>query len=321
MTEDEATPAPDEVEELDDADVEELTEEEMAARLDAVLKAMEEGGDSESGAPDEDDFESPDELEVEDDDEPEAEEASDADGSPPASTGAADLDTPDPAAEEAEDDGERWGAVEDVEEEDLELRPTDEPKTDEDRWDEVDDRAEADVGIEDVEEQLDDPWAPVDSGAVPPDLAVEPPPPLEFPPPVATLRRAGEPRPQAPRSLPWRGSATLLDPDLPDLLYIADVSARYSRLLVAAWEWDESEPGGRAIRLRLSDDGPEHPVTAVAPHEAILDAELRIDGATLRLRLALAIVRDERGLRLGRDALAGRFQVDPARSDWADEEG
>jgi hypothetical protein len=137
--------------------------------------------------------------------------------------------------------------------------------------------------------------------------------------PVARLASAGPRRRPAPtRSLPWRGTTRLREPDLGDLLFIADATSERSRLLVATWGWNEDAPGGTGLRLRLTDDGPELLLPAAAPHEAALEVRLLLDDQSVRTRLALAADREQRGVRLGRDVLAGRFQVDPGADAWPD---
>ena len=230
-----------------------------------------------------------------------------------------DLGTPDPAAEQEVEAEERWDPVDDTGQDDLELQATEQPKTQEEVWDDVPDDQEADLVLVDVEERTGDPWGEVQGNdySAPP----EPPPPAPVQPVPPVARRAtDEPahRPAPSRSLPWRGTTSLREPDLPDLLYVADVTSERSRLLVAAWEWDEDQPGGTGLRFRLADDGPELVLPAVAPHEAALDVRLVLEGESVRIRLALALGREQRGVRLGRDLLAGRFQVDPGRDAWPD---
>ena len=304
----------------------ELSEDEMAARLDEAIGRLDEAAEAD---PDQSD-----EVEVRIEDDEEEADGDEADDVAPApSLGdvilsvaegrpapAEDVDTPDPAAEEAQDAEERWGAVDDDGESDLALQATDQPKTHDEIWGEVADTAKEDLVLLDVEERSGNPWSKLSGNEAPEEAPIDLGPRFEAPPPVA--RRATEAPRRAPppsRSLPWRGITALREPELPDLLYIADAASERSTLLVAAWEWSEAEPAGHLLRLRLADDGPEVEWRAAAPHEPAIEARLVLEGESIRTRLALALAREQRGLRLGRDVLAGRFQVDPGTDAWPDE--
>lgn len=300
----------------------ELSEEEMAARLDEAIDRLSQAGDSEPDGSDEV------EIRIEDDEENGEEAPAPVLGDVILSVAERketakeeDLDTPDPAAEEEIEAEVRWDPVNDQDEPDLVLEATDQPKTHDDLWEAVPDGEDEDLTLVDVEERAGDPWGPVGEAAPPLDPPVRPTTTVELPPPVARRASDGPLRRTPPsRSLPWRGITSLLEPDLPDLLYIVDVSAERSCLLVAAWAWDEDEPAGSRLRLRLADDGPELLWPASAPHEAAIEARLVLDGKGHRIRLALEVGRDQRGLRLGRDVLAGRFQVDAGTDAWPEEE-
>ncbi|MCP4868888.1 MAG: hypothetical protein GY898_09225 [Proteobacteria bacterium] len=231
------------------------------------------------------------------------------------------------AAPEEPDRPELWVPVEDVTAGDIELIATEEPITEDTLWDQVQDTEVDDMEITAAAQvELKDPWAPIGNEPLDPDpgvLAVPPPPPLELPPPVALLLESGEAQPIAAapaatpaKTLPWRGTARIESPILPDQLYVADVTQEGSHLLVAAWELAEDAPGGRLLRVRLADDGAEIELEAAAPHEPSVALEVTVAGHTLSVRAALTIERGERGLRLGRDVLAGRFIVDPSTSNW-----
>ncbi len=241
----------------------------------------------------------------------------------------ADVETPDPAADEA-GTSVHWEPITDEGEPDLELIETEEPLTDDDRWGPVQDADLPDLAIEATEEVIRDPWGPVDpkadAEAMQAALAVPSPPRLELPPPVSVLLEdSGEhaPPPARPAAtagaeprLPWRGTAVVQSPTLPDQLYVADVTQETTQLLVAAWELVEEEPGGRRVRVRLTDDGDAIELETTAPHEPRVALEVEVAGHVLEVRAALTVERAERGLRLGRDVLAGRFTVDPSTSNW-----
>jgi hypothetical protein len=237
-----------------------------------------------------------------------------------------DLETPDPAAADDDPSGDRWAPIQDLETPDLELIATDEPVSDEVRWAPIQDEELDDVVIEAGTEILVDPWGTL--GAMPSDqeteglVTVPAAPVLELPPPVAQLLGDEPDRPVAraepPRleALPWRGTAHIVTPELPDQLYIADVTRETSQLLVAAWELVEDEPGGRLVQVRLADDSGPIELETTAPHEPLVVLEVEIGRTSLTVRAALTVERGERGLRLGRDVLAGRFTVDPSTSNW-----
>jgi|GEM_PF-6816254 len=165
-------------------------------------------------------------------------------------------------------------------------------------WADVDDLDQVDVALApEVVPESEDAWAPVDEQPVPmPPPAAAPP----LPPPLPASAAPTKPR----RSLPWRGVATCQAPELPSLLCTCDTTAAASTLLVAAWEPSEA---GR-VQFRLSDDG--NWVDALLAPGDCVDLAIELDGESLTVRAALSVGAGHRGLRLGRDALAGRFLVD-----------
>jgi hypothetical protein len=225
-----------------------------------------------------------------------------------------DLDIPDEDEAPPED---VWSAVEDAVRPDVPLPDTEaDAVPPEETWSDIEDVSRPDLEVEALLEPTpEDPWVPVDYGAM-----------VEAEPVKRTLEDRGfrlprTPGPallQPPRTLPWRGTVDVLDPELPALVCVADATSTGSRLLVAAWSWVDESAGDR-LRFRLSDDGPELDIAPSTPHEAVLETTVRILDQELRVRLHLEAVRDERGVVLGRDVLAGRFVVDPARQDWSDE--
>lgn len=226
-----------------------------------------------------------------------------------------DLDIPDEDAAPREDP---WVPVDDAVGDDVALPLLEDESVEENPWQPTDDAVAADVELPELVEGVrEDPWQPVPFGPVPEALSVRralPTSPFELP----RSRRGAAPL-QTARTIPWRSTADLMEPNLPSLLCVADVTATGSRLLVAAWSWVDEGTGDR-LRFRLSDDGSELEASASTPHEAALETTIRLADQELRLRLHLEAVRDQRGVVLGRDVLAGRFVVDPARDDWSEED-
>lgn len=238
--------------------------------------------------------------------------------------GLTDLDE-EAVADDEEEREDRWGAVTDLDEPDTELEVVDDLLPDQpDPWADVQDEAEPDLLLEpELQEHPEDPWGPVGSGpALGPTLAVVDHAPLQLPPPAPLAGTESEPAARTgPRHpLPWRGRARLLGPDLPELMYVADVARERTVLLVASWAWADDEPGARRLRLRLADDGPEVEVETAAPHEAAMACEIEIEGRSLPARVAVVADRSDRGLHIGRDVLATRFVVDPSTAKWPEDD-
>ncbi len=228
-----------------------------------------------------------------------------------------DIDIPDEDEDRRQD---FWTSVEDGGGEDLAVPMHDrEGEVPDEAWDSIDDTARDDLTLRYAEDQPPpDPWVPVDYGAVPlPEGGIRLTREPGFALPLATPQPLLLP---TPRTLPWRSTADLLDPPLPALLCVADPTVTGSRLLVAAWAWAD-EAAGDCLRFRISDDGPELEVSPSSPHEAALESILKIRGHEVPVRLHLEAVRDQRGVVLGRDVLAGRFVVDPGSEDWSEDEG
>lgn len=297
----------------------EITEEEMAARLDEAIEQL---SRSEEGDPQADDSSGDVEVLVQEEAPEPAPLVGDAiltaADAHRAAVDPEDIDTPDPAAEEQGEEAQRWTPVGDGDQDDMELRPTEQPKTEQDLWGATEEPDDGDMELADVEERPEEPWGPL-----PREVPMEPGrsfEPAAHPPPLLV---AGPDRPRRrppAESLPWRGTVRVVEPRLPDLLFVVDVQAERSRLLVAAWDWDEQEPGNRLLRLRLADDGPGLSVPAAAPNEAAIEARLALGSGIVPVRLSLCVERGARGIRLGRDALAGRFQVDAGADEWARED-
>lgn len=212
-----------------------------------------------------------------------------------------------------------WEAVDDLDQGDL-PDPLDEPDDEslDSPWAAIEDLEEADqsaIDPQDDEEQTPDPWSDVDE--LPDPLAELPAarPPVVIPaalhmPPMSEWKTTSS----KPRQLGWRSSARLLSPDVGELVCVADPAAATSRLLVASWESTSSQ-GMASVSFRVADDGPQYQAHASRGGEGLLDCELELEGELLALRIQLESAREERGLRLGRDALMGHFLVDPSKDD------
>ena len=208
-----------------------------------------------------------------------------------------------------------WEAVSDLEECDDDDPPPEVDEEPKEFWNEVGDDSEADLVLEFGNSEDGDSgkaWEPVDHEAPAPSLKapsrrqnLAPPDPLLLP------RHKGTELLPGPRTpLPWRAVARVAPLGLADLLCIADPCSSHSELHVADWEWVEERPGGCTIRLHLADDGPALEAETVGPHELALACTVEVADHRLQLRLQVVRSRTSRGIRLGRDVLAGRFLVD-----------
>ncbi|MBJ95164.1 MAG: hypothetical protein CMP23_11930 [Rickettsiales bacterium] len=208
-----------------------------------------------------------------------------------------------------------WEAVSDLHEPDVPapLDDIEESSTDE-TWAAVDDLNEEDCESIDPLNQEQTPPDPWSNDEFPNPLAAlpDPPPPVVVPhdlqmPPMSEWRDSTSEKPQ----LAWRGIARVLSPELGSVVYVADPSRAESRLLVASWEPSAGETL-TSIGIRLADDGALHEAPASRTGNDLVEAQIELGGKTLALHLKLEVGRDERGLRLGRDILAGAFLIDPA---------
>ena len=212
-----------------------------------------------------------------------------------------------------------WESVDDLGEADVD-DPLDEPEEEsiDEPWAAVQDLEavdEAAIDPQEDEEAAPDPWSEESDLPDPLDMLPAPPPPVVIPPslqmpPMNEWKSSSE----RARKLPWRTSARLLSPDLGKQICVADPSAPISRLLVAAWEPIDSQ-GLASISFRVADDGPQFNAPASRGGDGVLDCELELEGEVIALRLQLEAAREERGLRLGRDVLAGDFLVDSSRDE------
>lgn len=210
-----------------------------------------------------------------------------------------------------------WEAVDDLANSDL-PNPLDELEDEslDEPWAAIEDLSAADhsaIDPQEDEQEAPDPWSEIDELLDP--LAALPAarPPVIIPaslhmPPMSEWKKT----PAKPRHLPWRSSARMLSPDLGEVVCVADPAAAVSRLLVATWEHTSSQ-GLASVSFRVADDGPQYQAPASRGGEGLLDCELQLEGEVLALRVQLVTAREERGLRLGRDALIGHFLVDPSK--------
>lgn len=207
-----------------------------------------------------------------------------------------------------------WEPVDDLGDDDVATPDAapEELRTPEDPFAPVDDLdADDDVELAPLtEEAPPDPWsdAPEDQPA---EITLGTAPPLLLP-VWAPPRQLPAPEDVEVAPLPWRSAAELLAPMAGRLLCVADPRAPESCLLVSTWEWLEDE---EHLRFRLADDGEGVVVRAARTDEPIVAVRLRVGGQELDVELRLVAERADRGVRLGRDALSGRFLVDPARDE------
>ena len=225
-----------------------------------------------------------------------------------------------PASEEDEGNQEAlWTPVADLEEPDISLPgPVDENQYKSSPWQPVADMDGDELTIEldrlQKEDMPSDPWGPVHSTPETEPIGVRPSAKVAvaLPPPLLPVHDDPDLLSSPERSIPWRCTANINEPDLVAVSCVADPTSEQSRLLVASWDWVPEAPGGTRLRFRLADDGEFIDSEAAEAHLPALDCTIQIGDDTLRGRLLLETSRDERGLRLGRDQLAGRFVVDPS---------
>ncbi len=215
-----------------------------------------------------------------------------------------------------DDDGrdpEVWLPVTDLDEGDIPILDVAQPDT-ADRWTPVDDRADGDVPVEvDDDVAREDPWADVvDDGEPEPERAALPapvPPPAPLRPPTRDPRR-----PLVPRVLPWRSLVTPLAPEMGRTLLTTDPTRDRSALLVSSWSWLDTA-GEPLLHFRLADDAAAVTVRSEAADHALVRCTLAPAGVPVEVLLEVETTREGVGIVLGRDALAGRFLVDPGREE------
>ena len=220
--------------------------------------------------------------------------------------------------DEALDDRSVWEPVDDLDEAEMPDPSQIAAPPETDPWDAANDLDEADFPLDtapaDAPEQ--DPWGPLPG----PDSSAAPPPsgfPILPPPAAATLllpTSALRREAPAPRTIPWRLPAQVTHPVHARLLAVAAPRSEVSRLLVASWEWADTEC--EHLRFRLTDDGDDTIVRVAHAGQAVIALTLRMQGVLFEVEADVAADRGERGLLLGRDALADRFLVDAGREDW-----
>lgn len=162
-----------------------------------------------------------------------------------------------------------------------------------------------DLGLPPVEAPDAEIWDTLATGQGPPGRQAPIRPALELP---SWARRVGA-SPSPPRLIPWRLQARHLRPDLGRRLVVANPASAETTLAVAAFGWKSAE----ALWLRLDDDSAEIVVPAIGSTDARMEFTLRIADRVIDGSARLVASQGERGFFLGRDVLAGRFTVDPAR--------
>ncbi len=220
--------------------------------------------------------------------------------------------------EEPPSDATAWDAVHDLGDPDLEEPSTLAAALVDDPWAPVDDASAGDLSFDPsgTGEAPEDPWGALDT-ATPPDL----PSPSSLPvlqspansPVLLPLSHLVRSVP-APRSIPWRLPAEILEPVAGRVVVIASPRLRGSRLLVSDWGWADEQQ--ELVRFRLADDGGDTVTRVENPGKPVIALRLHIAGIDIAAEVTLMIDRAERGLLLGRDVLAGRFLVDAGREDW-----
>lgn len=218
--------------------------------------------------------------------------------------------------DETPDDDTVWEPVEDANAPDLDDPAALADVPSDDPWETTEDATGPDLEFDPStsHDPPEDPWGPLDGAAneaIPALSAL----PVLPPPSAATLLLPTSHAPRstpAPRTIPWRLPAEVLEPMTARLVVMTAPNLESSRLLVARWEWEDEEH----LRFRLTDDGAEVVTRAQSPGHPVVGFRVRMAGVSVLVEAELTADRSERGLLLGRDALAGRFLVDASREDW-----
>ncbi len=219
--------------------------------------------------------------------------------------------------QEGQDDKVTWEPVDDLAEADMPEPSTIASAVVEDPWQGVADAGAKDLSFDPsgTDEPPEDPWGPLGMGSddlpSPSELPVLPAPAAStLLLPVSNPRRSTP----APRSIPWRLPADVVEPVAGRIVVMAAPRLEQSRLLVAHWEWVDEQQ--EHVRLRLADDGADTVNRVAHLGQPVVRLRLRLAGVDVVVDVTLATDRSERGLLLGRDVLADRFLVDASREDW-----
>ena len=221
------------------------------------------------------------------------------------------------ALPDEEHDDAVWEPVSDADVEDLDDPARLDASAPDTTWDAVEDAATEDLAFDPsrTAERVDDPWDALDAPRLDP---IPPPSTLPvLPPPAASTLLLPTPTARtnaAPRTVPWRLTAEIVEPLSARMVAMTDPRLEASQLLVASWEWADGDE--EHVRFRLTDDGGDTVVRVSSAGQPIVPLRIRMAGVAVLLDASLVVDRTERGLLLGRDALAGRFLIDPAREDW-----